>query len=187
MAFDGLKRFNTLTIFPFPKRSSEPHAAAEDVSGVEDLAVTLSRIRQEAVGAKAVIFRVLLEGRPRVLDAAIRDQVYRVGREALLNAFLHSDATEVELNLEYGHNRVRLAVRDNGKGIDPDRFRKNPSDDGGLAWMRLVAERMGAKFRLLSRLEAGTEVELSIPGDIAFTSESRVRQSEWAPVCGLSA
>jgi signal transduction histidine kinase len=186
MGFTGLKRLKTLTILPFPQSSAKPHAAIEDGSGPEDLALAFSRVREEAVGTVPMIFRVVLEGRPRVLDATIRDQVFQIGRAALLNAFLHSDATEVELNLEYAHN-LRLAVRDNGKGIDPDRFPKGGSDNGGLFWMRLVAERMGAKFKLLSRIEAGTEVELSIPADIAFTSQSGVPQSGWASVLELSA
>lgn len=186
MGFTGLRRFKTLTILPFPRSSAKPHAAVEGSASPDDLALAFSRVRQEAGGAVPMIFRVVLEGRPRLLDAAIRDQVYQIGRAALLNAFLHSDATEVELDLEYAHN-LRLAVRDNGKGIDPDRFRKNGSGYAGLFWMRHLAERMGAKFKLLSRVEAGTEVELSIPGDIAFTLQSAIPQSELAPVCELSA
>jgi signal transduction histidine kinase len=187
MGFTGMKRRNALTIFLFPKSFAEPHADVEEGSASEDLAVAFSRIRQEAIGAVPATFRVVLEGRPRVMDGTIRDQVYRVGRKALLNAFLHADATEVELNLEYAHNRLRMAIRDNGKGIDPDRFGTADPDYGSFSWMRLVAERMGAKFRLLSRVDAGTEVELSIPADIAFASRSAARQPEWGAVCGLSA
>ena len=38
----------------------------------------------------------------------------------------------------------------------------------GLSGMRERAERIGARLRVLSRLAAGTEMELSVPGRIAF-------------------
>src|SRR5580692_6474409 len=82
-----------------------------------------------------------------------------VSREALLNAFRHSEARRVEIDLEYAPRQLRIAVRDNGKGITPESLRSGVGHRG-LSGIRDVAERMGAKLKLSSRAEAGTEVEL---------------------------
>jgi signal transduction histidine kinase len=72
-------------------------------------------------------------------------------------------------------------VRDNGKGIAPELLRSGRGHRG-LSGIRDQAERMGAKLKLLSRAEAGTEVELSIPAHIAFVSQTNDRRLECAPV-----
>jgi hypothetical protein len=45
--------------------------------------------------------------------------------------------------------------------------------------MRERAKRIGAKFRVLSRPAAGTEVELIVPSQIAFVPEETKRASNW--------
>jgi signal transduction histidine kinase len=124
----------------------------------------------------------VIHGKCRALRPAIRDEAYRIGREALLNAFRHSKAGRVEVDLEYAPKQFRIAVRDNGKGITPESFRAERSGHKGLSEMRDLAERMGAKLKLLSRAAAGTEIELSIPGHIAFASQTNVRRLRSAHV-----
>ena len=51
-------------------------------------------------------FRVIVEGEPRPLHPVLRDEVYRIGREALLNAFRHSRAKKIEVEVL---NRDRIA------------------------------------------------------------------------------
>src|SRR5262245_21592494 len=67
----------------------------------------------------AVGFRVVILGRERELRAGLRDEVYRIGREAIINAYRHSHATDIEMEIEYRPTELRLTVRDNGCGIDP--------------------------------------------------------------------
>jgi len=98
----------------------------------------------------------------------IRDEVYRIGREALINAFRHSSAQNIELELEYAAAQLRLLVRDDGCGIDPDVLRAGREGHWGLPGMRERAERIGAHFHVWSSSTAGTEVELSVPSQIAF-------------------
>jgi len=86
--------------------------------GMQDLDQALSRIPQELAVQRDVDFRVIVEGVSRVLHPVIRDEVYRIGREALANAFRHSGATDVEVELEYAMHQLRVLVRDNGCGIE---------------------------------------------------------------------
>jgi signal transduction histidine kinase len=142
----------------------------------DDLETAYSRIREEAPLEARVECRMVIQGKSRALRPLIRDEAYRIGREALLNAFRHSKAGRVEVDLEYAPRQFRIAVRDNGTGITAESFRAGRGGHKGLSGMRDLAERMGAKLKLLSRAAAGTEVELSIPGHIAFASQIHVRR-----------
>lgn len=136
--------------------------------GADDLAEALSQIRGELGIAETVAFRVLVEGRALPLHPVIRDEVYRIGREALVNAFRHAGAAAVEVEIEYGAKALRLLVRDDGSGIDPQVLEAGREGHWGLPGMRERAEKMGARLKVLSRAGAGTEVELSVPGEIAY-------------------
>jgi signal transduction histidine kinase len=116
----------------------------------------------------AVGFRVVVEGRERVLSASPRDEVYRIGREAIINAYRHSQAKHIETEIEYRSAELRISVRDNGRGIDPRELKWGRRGHWGLQGMRERADRIGARLRVLSRVALGTEVELCVPGRIAF-------------------
>jgi signal transduction histidine kinase len=116
----------------------------------------------------AVGFRVIVEGRQRALKAMVRDEVYSIGREAIVNAYRHSQAKHIETEIEYRSAELRIAVRDNGRGIDPRELKWGRSGHWGLQGMRERAERIGARLRVLSRVALGTEVELWVPSRIAF-------------------
>jgi len=113
-------------------------------------------------------FRVVVQGRERELKAGLRDEVYRIGREAIVNACRHSLATEIEMEVEYRPTELRIVVRDNGCGIDPQQLQWGRNGHWGLQGMRERAERIGARLRLWSRVALGTEVELRVPGQVAF-------------------
>lgn len=103
----------------------------------------------------------------------IRDEAYRIGREALSNAFRHSQANKIEVELEYTAKHLRILVRDDGTGIDMNVLQTGKDGHWGLAGMRERAESIGARLKVLSRVQAGTEVELFIPGQIAFVPAER--------------
>ena len=141
-------------------------------SDSDDLGQAFSRIPQD-LGIEAQIdFRVTVLSSARKLRPLIRDEVYHIGRELLVNAFRHSQASRIEVELDYAPKRFRIVVRDDGCGIDPHVLRAGREGHWGLPGVRERAERVGARLRVWSRVAAGTEVELSVPDFIAF--ESRV-------------
>jgi signal transduction histidine kinase len=122
-------------------------------------------------------YTVTVEGAARCLHPIIRDEVYRVAREAVVSAFRHAHARAVEVTIEYSAKALRVLVRDDGRGIDSRVLASWREGSGGLSGMRQRAERIGARLRVRSRSGAGTEVELSVPGWVAFQARPSAGQS----------
>jgi signal transduction histidine kinase len=138
---------------------------------LNDLEKAFARVPQELGGPPAADFTVIVEGRAQWLPPGICDQIYRIGREALANAFRHSEARRIEIEVEYGEKLLRVVVRDNGQGIDPQVLRTGRDGHWGLAGMRERAQKIGARLEVWTRKGSGTEVELSVPASMAYRSE----------------
>lgn len=136
--------------------------------GTSDLIEALSGVSKELAIHPDVDFQVSLNGEQRPLQATVRHEIYRIGREALINAFLHSKAKRVEFELEYSDAQLRMLVRDDGCGIDPEVLRSGRMGHWGLAGMRERAHKVGGLLTISSDLAKGTEVRLAIPSGIAF-------------------
>jgi len=113
------------------------------------------------------------------LHPILRDEIYRIGREAVVNAFRHSHAKSIEVELDYTTRSFRFLVRDNGCGIAPEVVQSGREGHWGLPGMRERAESIGAQLHVWSSAAAGTEVELSVPGNVAFQHESSGRRRGW--------
>jgi signal transduction histidine kinase len=141
-------------------RSSDSHRL--------DLVLALSAVHQEFSTAQGVDFRVNVAGEQRPLRPAIQDEIYRIGREALVNAFRHSGATSVELELKYADVDMSMSVRDDGCGIDPRVLHSGREGHWGLSGMRERATRIGGRLKVSSSASHGTEVQLSVPYAVAL-------------------
>jgi signal transduction histidine kinase len=95
-----------------------------------DLARAFSEIREEFGKEEKIGFEVLVEGHPQPLHPVIRDEIYSIGREALINAFRHAQAQHIEVKLEYLSHGLRLLVQDSGVGFDSDVLRYGRMDTG---------------------------------------------------------
>lgn len=144
-----------------------------------DLKSSFLRIPEEFGTPETIDYRVVVEGEPASLRSIIRDDVYSIGREALVNAFRHSQARRIEVHLEYAPKHLRILVRDDGTGIDSHVLQSGRDGHWGLSGMRERAERIGARLKVLSRPGSGTEVELNVPGHIIFESQSLSWASKW--------
>ncbi|HZE68988.1 MAG TPA: two-component regulator propeller domain-containing protein [Pyrinomonadaceae bacterium] len=144
-----------------------------------DLALSFSGIQKELATHEQVNYRVTVEGTSRPLHPSVRDEIYLIGREALLNAFRHSKANTVEVELEYGIKQLRILVRDDGRGIEPEVLAAGRQGHWGISGMRERAEVIGASLKLFSRAGAGTEIELSVPGRTAYELNSSQRSRRW--------
>jgi signal transduction histidine kinase/ligand-binding sensor domain-containing protein len=134
----------------------------------DDLEQAFTRIPADLAGPESMTLHVLVEGQARPLHPIIRDEVYRIGREAIANAFRHSGGARVEVELEYSSTHLRMLVRDDGRGIDEQVVRGGREGHWGLSGMRERAQRISAGFKVWSRAGAGTEIELTVPNHVAF-------------------
>jgi signal transduction histidine kinase len=114
--------------------------------------------------------RAFVVGKPRMLKPEIQEQICLIGREAFVNALRHSDATLIEVEIEYQCRGLRLLIRDNGRGIDPEVVRSSRNSRWGLLQMEERARSLGAQLRIWTRRGLGTEVEVSVPA--AFVSDA---------------
>jgi signal transduction histidine kinase/ligand-binding sensor domain-containing protein len=137
-----------------------------------DLAEALRRATKDELfsGSIAVTFSVV--GEPRQMHPIIRDEIYRIGYEAIRNAHTHSQASRLEVELRYMHD-LYLRVSDNGVGIDPDVSEKGKEGHFGLQGMRERADRIGGRIAIVSAKTSGTEITIVVPGRIVFRETSQ--------------
>jgi signal transduction histidine kinase len=140
-----------------------------------DLAETLRRATEDGLipSSMAVTFSVV--GDAREMHPIVRDEIYRIGYEAIRNACVHSGARRLEVELTYADD-LALRVGDNGTGIDPAIADRGKAGHFGLQGMRERAARIGGKLTLGSSSSSGTEVRLTVPGGI-FRKTIPARQS----------
>jgi Histidine kinase-, DNA gyrase B-, and HSP90-like ATPase len=114
---------------------------------------------------------VLESGKARALDAAIRDEVYLIAREAIRNAYRHAAAAHIEAEVIYGPAVFSLHVRDDGVGIEPDVIASGGrAGHWGLTGTRERATGFGGHREIWSRPGAGTEVALTVPAASAYVT-----------------
>jgi signal transduction histidine kinase len=110
----------------------------------------------------ASIQRTGLEARLEVIDEPppltpeVRLGIYRIVQEALHNVLRHAGADEAVVRMEYVNQLLRVTIRDNGAGFDPERARRPGSL--GLLSMRERAATIDADFEILSRPGGGTVI-----------------------------
>jgi ligand-binding sensor domain-containing protein/signal transduction histidine kinase len=153
----------------------------EPITGDKDIAAALTVLGEELAAqsdnGSVPCVRVLVEGKQRELNPVLRDEIYRIGREALRNAFRHARAQKIEAEMIYGDSEFLFHMRDDGIGIAPEvADRGARAGHWGLPGMRERAKSFGGKLEVWSEHGAGTEIELIVPAAIAYGgSEARRR------------
>lgn len=147
-------------------------------TAVTELAQAMTALAEDfALGPdgerSSVTFHVSVVGTPRDLHPIVRDDVFRIASEALRNAYLHAQASQIEAEVTYGAREVRLRIRDDGKGIDQQHLNAGRARHWGLTNMRERAEQIGSELSLWSEVGAGTEVELRLPRSVAYGPSHR--------------
>jgi len=145
-----------------------------------DLAAALNAVAAELAknqgGQNSPVFCVQVEGASRDLHAILRDDIFRIAGEALRNAFLHAQASRIEVQIHYDESQLRVRIRDDGKGIDPQIVTsKERPGHWGLRGMQERAKLVGGSLEVWSKLDSGTEIELTIPASTAYATSTQRR------------
>jgi len=136
-----------------------------------DLAAALRRVTEDGLIPSPLAITFAVIGDAREMHPIVRDEIYRIGYEAIRNACVHSGASQLEVELKYA-NHLALRVKDNGTGIDPAIAERGKDGHFGLQGMRERAARIGGKLTLVSSATSGTEITVVVPGGLVFRKAS---------------
>lgn len=132
-----------------------------------DLAEAFRRALVECRTESALEASFSVIGDTKDVHPIVRDEVYRIGYEAIRNACLHSQASKLQVTLAYS-DELSVDVADNGVGMDPFVAERGKEGHFGLRGMRERADRIAGKLTVTSSPESGTEVKLVVPGKIIY-------------------
>jgi len=136
-----------------------------------DLAEAFKRATEESRMQGRMEASFSVTGDSKETHPVVRDEIYRIGYEAIRNACTHSNGNRLEVSLRYGKD-LAVCVRDNGVGIDPTVADQGKNDHFGLQGMRERAARIGGKLVIISSPNSGTEVRIVVPGRIVFKNHT---------------
>jgi signal transduction histidine kinase/ligand-binding sensor domain-containing protein len=119
-------------------------------------------------------FGLTVHGARRDLQTIVREEAFMIGREALCNALRHSGAEDVEVEVTYGDSALYVRVKDDGRGISASVLEAGGSPGHfGLIGMQERAKKLGGHLKIWSKPEAGTEIELKVPANVAYVRLGR--------------
>ena len=123
--------------------------AARVHSGSERSGGVVAESRRRSAKPATLAVTVTVRGESRDLHPIVRDEIYRIGYEAIRNAYAHSQATELEIELAYAYD-FTLRITDNGTGIEPAIAGAGKQARFGLPGMRERAANIGATLSIVN-------------------------------------
>jgi signal transduction histidine kinase/ligand-binding sensor domain-containing protein len=132
-----------------------------------NLAEAFRRAVEDCRRQGAIEASLSVTGDAREMHPVVRDEVYRIGYEAIRNACTHSRGTRLDVALSYGRD-LTLRVADDGIGMESTVAERGKDGHYGLPGMRERAARIGATFSVTSAPGAGTAIVVSVPGRVIF-------------------
>ena len=97
-----------------------------------------------------------------ILPDEMSHSIYRIVQEAVENILRHSNASKVIVTLLSEDDKIKLSIKDNGKGFDPKNVKK---EHLGIRGMRERIELLGGNFEITSNEKSGTEITIRIKAD----------------------
>jgi signal transduction histidine kinase len=146
--------------------------------GLKDLGAAFAWLGQTFAEYWPPTFQLVFSGERQDIEAVVEEEIYLIGREALLNAFQHARALGIEVELAFEVKQFRLCVRDDGVGI-PSSIVEEGRRSGrwGLVGMRERAHSIGGQLEIQGHVGLGTKVELVVPSGIVYRKGYR---ASWA-------
>lgn len=117
----------------------------------------------------SAVFNMTERGEPIVLHSIVREEIYRIGHEAIVNTFKHARAQHVAVEINYSAQWFQLKIIDDGCGIDTAYLTpRGRPDHWGLRGMHERAGKIGATLAILSVPSKGSEICVRINGSLAY-------------------
>ncbi len=103
-------------------------------------------------------------GTERRLEPYLEVMIFRAVQELLGNAFRHSQATLIKIQMDIGTDLIRVSVDDNGKGFDPETLQE--STNLGLKLIRERAEMLNGNFEIDSVAGTGARISFTVQAKV---------------------
>ncbi|HEY6121416.1 MAG TPA: two-component regulator propeller domain-containing protein [Pyrinomonadaceae bacterium] len=129
----------------------------------KDLPAALAETARRLTSDGSVKVQVQVSGAFRALPQSVDGNLLRIAQEAINNAVRHAEAGRIFVNLDFDTRRVRLSVRDDGRGFDHQISTKDDSGHFGLVGMRERAKAMDGRLEIYGGSGEGTEVVVDVP------------------------
>lgn len=126
-----------------------------------DLCEALESLIRKMTAGTPVNAAFVREGTPAKLPSEWEDNLLRAVKEVLTNVLRHSNASDFSARIAFRSSEVKLDLRDNGCGFDPD----GKFDGFGLLGVHERVATMRGRLSLKSRLGQGTHYSISVPLD----------------------
>lgn len=148
-----------------------------------ELVQSLLAVGENLASLYPTTFHITTEGKPRALLPSAFDEIVDIVREGIRNAFIHAQATRVDVHVAYETRVLRIVVSDDGGGIDDATLRAATElGHWGVIGMRERAERLSAQLVLHRRQPHGTELQLSVPCRAAYKTDKQPADRRTPPV-----
>lgn len=96
------------------------------------------------------------------LEKSVEIAIYRIVQEVLSNMLRHSEADRIEIALNEESGKLRLLIKDNGKGFDTSTIAKSK----GIGWKNIFSRvsMFDGLIDIKSELGKGTDVTIELKG-----------------------
>ncbi len=148
------------------------HALRVSTTERNDLAEFLDRSAMEHSRGTSISVALTVIGDAVDLHPIVRDEVARIAEEGIRNACIHSNASQLGIELRYARD-LSLCIKDDGVGIIPEIIDAGKAGHFGLRGMRDRSARIRARITITSTLNGGTQIILNVPGDVVYLREKK--------------
>ncbi|GAI53051.1 unnamed protein product, partial [marine sediment metagenome] len=129
------------------------------------LIAALEWMTEELVKDYGIDAHLEIVGTEHTLPAEVQLLLFRIAQEALSNIRRHAKASMAVVKLEFGDNKIKMTVSDNGKGLELPTRVEDLAGTGklGIIGMYERARLLGGTLVVNSELGKGTKVIVESP------------------------
>jgi signal transduction histidine kinase len=129
-----------------------------ETSEYEDPARTIAKFIEQTMARQSVPIDLVIDGSPARLHPDLGLNLLRIAQESIANALRHAQPQTIQIRLIYSPQNLKMTIRDDGCGFEP----QLPSPGFGLMGMQQRAARIGADWHLVSEIDQGTSITVTL-------------------------
>jgi signal transduction histidine kinase/ligand-binding sensor domain-containing protein len=143
---------------------------------LEDLPTGIAHLANRLGDMYPTAFSMQVEGKPRPLNATAASDIHAIVGELVTNAFRHSGANNLRVELRYGRRELSITIVDDGRGMESSVVERGKPGHWGLQGIRERARRIGGRFAIGTAASGkGTRANLRISARFVYAGRQWLR------------